>query len=333
MDKCYPVKEFLTQNQEHFRVETATSFAKPVSANEIEKMVFPPMVWIMESVLTTGLYMLAGRPKSGKSWMSLNMAIAVALGGIAMSFFKCAIADVLYIAYEDNKRRIQSRLQNISNQECSSSSPANLHFYSIGDFPQLNDGGLDQLSSLLKQNKNIKLIIVDTYGRGIKQMKSKNNNTFLDDYEYSANLQEFAIKNDICLLLVHHTRKLKGDNPFDDISGTTGIQAAADGLLVLNKQNGRTFLHCTGKDIEENSYEVEFKAGLWKIISKSECLIYSVEQQELIDCFNSDKTKVLRTSELATIVGKSESNISHLCRKLLLNGSLVKVKNGCYQLA
>lgn len=332
MGKYYSIEEFITKNQEHFSVEEVPRYAKPISAIDIEKMEFPPLFWIVNEILTTGLFLLVAKPKIGKSWMALNIAISVALGGMAMSFFKCNAADVIYIAYEDNMRRIQSRLLNISNQEKRTSSPANLYFYSIGDFPQLNDGGLDHLNFLLEQYENTKLIIVDTYGRGTKQMKSRNHNAFLDDYEYGALLQEFAIKHDVCLLIIHHTRKLQSDDPYDDISGTNGIQAAADGLLVLKQQNGKTFLHCRGKDIEENSYEVEFKAGLWKIISKSEYLTNSVEQQELIDCFNSDPTKVFRTSELATITGKTDSNISHLCKKLMQSGHLIKVKNGCYRL-
>jgi RecA-family ATPase len=332
MDNCRPIEKFLSENPSIFEVDSTHKFKLPISAYELDNMDFPPLNWLIEDLLTEGLYVLSGKPKSGKSWWALNIAYSIALGGKALSSFDCHKADVVYIAYEDNKRRLQNRQKKILHKEWIESAPKNFFFYAMDDFPKLNDGGIDQLKFLLNIYPNIKLIVVDTLARGSKQIKSKNNNTYLDEYDYMAEFQNFAINYGVCLLVVHHSRKQKSDDPFDNISGSVGVQAGADGLLVLEKENNRVLLHCTGKDIEEKTFEMEFKDGNWKVVEEIKFRANSIEQRELVDCFNNNYELILRTSEIAAKVGKKDDNVSHLIKKLVQDGYLEKVKNGCYKL-
>jgi RecA-family ATPase len=45
----------------------------------------PPIQWAIPEILPEGLTLLAGKPKLGKSWLALAMALAVASGGVALS--------------------------------------------------------------------------------------------------------------------------------------------------------------------------------------------------------------------------------------------------------
>ena len=56
--------------------------------------------------------MLAGRPKAGKSWLALNLAEAIANGGKVLGV-DVEQGDVLYLALEDNPRRLQQRLDQL----------------------------------------------------------------------------------------------------------------------------------------------------------------------------------------------------------------------------
>ena len=51
------------------------------SAAELQGRVFPPIKWIVPGILPEGLTLLAGKPKLGKSWLALDIAVAVASGG------------------------------------------------------------------------------------------------------------------------------------------------------------------------------------------------------------------------------------------------------------
>ena len=73
-------------------------------------MTFAPVRYVVEPYLVEGLTILGGRPKLGKSWMAFDFAVAVATGGHALGSIRCDQGDVLYLALEDNQRRLQTRL-------------------------------------------------------------------------------------------------------------------------------------------------------------------------------------------------------------------------------
>ncbi len=67
---------------------------------------FPDPVWAVPDLITVGLTILAGRPKVGKSWLALQTAIAVGTGGKVLDRH-VKQGSVLYLALEDNARRLQ----------------------------------------------------------------------------------------------------------------------------------------------------------------------------------------------------------------------------------
>lgn len=68
-------------------------------------------------------------------------------------------------------------------------------------------------------------------------------------------LQKFASEREICIVLVHHLRKMKDEtDPFAQISGTNGIFGAADSAFVMTRDrrvDDTTKLSVTGRDLEE----------------------------------------------------------------------------------
>ena len=75
------------------------------SAAELQGRVFPPIQWIVPGILPEGLTLLAGKPKLGKSWLALDIAVAVASGGSVLGR-ECEPGPVLCLALEDNQRRL-----------------------------------------------------------------------------------------------------------------------------------------------------------------------------------------------------------------------------------
>src|SRR5882762_5639351 len=81
-----------------------------VPAYDIMSKTIQLLEYAVPELLPMGLIILAGKQKIGKSWLDLNLGIAIATGGIALSKWKCEQGDVLYLALEDNDRRMQTRL-------------------------------------------------------------------------------------------------------------------------------------------------------------------------------------------------------------------------------
>ena len=83
-----------------------------------------------------------------------------------------------------------------------------------------------------------------------------------DKGDFQSRLKAFADSREICVLLVHHTRKSKNpEDSFDNINGSTGILGAADFTIVLDKHSRMddeaSFL-LTGRDIEQCERVIRF---------------------------------------------------------------------------
>src|SRR5579871_5682190 len=81
-----------------------------VTAAELQGMTFPAILWVVTGYIGPGLTVLAGKPKLGKSWLALAIAVAVATGGVVLGARQCARGAVLYAALEDPARRLRDRL-------------------------------------------------------------------------------------------------------------------------------------------------------------------------------------------------------------------------------
>lgn len=316
-------------------VKYQQSCIRLLSAKQIQDTKLEPIEWLAEGFLTEGLFILAGPPKVGKSWLSLNIAISVAKGNMVLSSFKTNKAGVVYLALEDNHRRIQSRIQNNLYYETDKKAPDNLYFPEFTNkVPKLNEGGIDELEKLVQDKPEVKLIIIDTLGRIRADKRRGDNNIYLADYELLAELQEFALRNKICVLVVHHTKKGSEDNVFEEISGTTGITGAADAMLVLKKVRGEHKLFITGRDIVEAEYKVAIdeRSCIWYISEEVKDAKRITAEREQILALLRDYGRGMKTGEIADLLGKEKSNISKLLKKLIEDRYLVSPKYGYYEL-
>jgi hypothetical protein len=84
-----------------------------VSVKDLQTMTFPPMRYVLPGLIPEGLTILAARPKAKKSWLMLDLAVAVAAGRFLLGDLKPAEGDVLYLALEDSHRRLQRRLDKL----------------------------------------------------------------------------------------------------------------------------------------------------------------------------------------------------------------------------
>ena len=50
------------------------------SCEEIMTTVYKPIEFVVDGLLAQGLYILAGAPKVGKSWLALEMCLSIAKG-------------------------------------------------------------------------------------------------------------------------------------------------------------------------------------------------------------------------------------------------------------
>jgi len=239
-------------NQLAFSIASETIKSKKkfqsVDGETLMNTPLPPIRFAVSTLLPQGLSILAGAPKVGKSWLALQICLAVAKGESLWSLpaTKCS---ALYLCLEDSFARIQSRLFDIGDD-----APANIHFVILAD--GIGTGLEEQIESFLSAHPDTALIVIDT----LQKVRSlTNDNAYAADYHDVGLLKAIADKHGITVLLIHHLRKQGDDDPMNMVSGTTGITDAVDNSFVLKETkrgSGRATLYCTGRDIEYREIEL-----------------------------------------------------------------------------
>ena len=236
-----------------------------VSMAELYDTVYPSKPPLIDGLLYTGTYLFVGAPKLGKSFLMAQLAYHISMG-IPLWNYPLRKATVLYLALEDDYRRLQERLYRMFGTEGTD----NLFFsVSAGN---LGNGLNEQMQEFIKEHTDTKLIIIDTLQK--VRENGGDNYSYANDYEIITRLKEFADSYGICILLVHHTRKQGAEDKFDMISGTTGLLGAADGAFLLQKEkrtgNAAT-LEISGRDQQDQKLH---------LIRNMETLLWELERAE-----------------------------------------------------
>lgn len=294
-----------------------------ITAADLGKMEFQEPKWIVPEILPTGLAILAGKPKLGKSWLALNICLAVASGGFVLGR-AIDSGTAIYFGLEDTERRLQKRLRLMNG---SGPLPAGLMLSTA--IPRIHEGGLEALEDAINRN-HPKFVVVDTLARF--RPPPKKNDGYQSDTDLIAAIKALADKYDLCILLVHHLRKSGAEDPLDEISGTTGISGAADSLLVLKRARGGSDaeLLSVGRDYEEVRFALKFVSdlGAWQVIGSAEEVALSRSRKEIVDLLRDSKG--LTPNQIAAELGKNRSTIRRLLSLMISSGTLNRDGKGKY---
>ena len=229
-----------------------------------------PLNFVVDTLISQGLHILAGSPKVGKSWLALWLVVTVAKGEPIWGM-RVKQGTTLYLCLEDSQLRIQNRLFDVTED-----APPNVHFCTESRI--LGNGLTEQLEQFLSEHPDTTLVIIDT----LQMIRGTNyDNTYANDYCDPSVLKRLADAHGIAVLLIHHLRKEKADDVFNRISGTTAISGAVDSSFTLvgeRRGSGRAKLHCIGRDIEYRELELRRNAdNVWEVMTDS------YQQPELLD--------------------------------------------------
>lgn len=240
-----PLVKTLEEKMRQMQRMSDPAYLHTVSMSELYETVYQSRPPVIDSLLYSGTYLFAGAPKVGKSFLMAQLAYHVSTG-LPLWGYTVHKGTVLYLALEDDYRRLQERLYRMFGTD----SADNLY---LAISAQVLGSGLDeQLQKFVREHRDTKLVIIDTLQKireagGVKY-------SYANDYEIVGRLKRFADHHKVCLLLVHHTRKQQADDKFDMISGTNGLLGAADGAFMLQKEkrtDSSAILEVSGRDQQD----------------------------------------------------------------------------------
>lgn len=253
------------------------------TCRELMSMQIEPTDWIIKDMLPTGLAFLCAKSKYRKSWMALQMCLAIAEG---RSFLEHQTIqyDTLYYALEDTKARLADRTAKMLKGKEPSDK---VHFVLKADC--IEKGLTEKITEELENYPNIKLVIIDTLQK-VRGSMSRDDTLYGNEYKEMSKIKDYADKHKICIMFVHHLRKMSDENDiFNTMSGSTALMGAADTIFVISKKK-RTdedaTLSMTGRDVEQKELVINFNNTeyMWEVEGTPEEMQSKRERAEYESC-------------------------------------------------
>lgn len=307
----------------------------------------PAKVALVKDLLYPGAWLVVGRPKIGKSWLLLQLALAVAENGSFLGF-PCQSADleVLCVFGEDDDARIQSRLAALG----VASAPRNSYVINQQMLFALAKRFAEQLTfaeflqGWLSGHPKVRLVIVDTETT-VRQVwagergQDGGPRVTETDYKQTRTFDEIALRLQIVVALVNHASKRKGEwtDIHELINRANTALAGASGSIALAdppdadpfdpKQKTRV-LGIRGRDL---------KADLLLAVHQREDMPYFVSDGEYAEVRQTqveaqimealeeltmevNAGEYVTTEDLSTSTGKSRGTVKRTVTRMLAKG-------------
>jgi len=290
------------------------------SMDELLAAEFPELRWIVPGLLPIGLSCLAGRPKLGKSWLGLQIAIAVGTGGRVFDQ-KIRQGRVLFLAFEDSARRLQDRARK---QGATSATQVTL----ATDWATFGEGGLTRLNDAIIRDGHT-MAVIDTFSRaaGMADQRDPAQMTML-----IGELQDIAQTQDMAILVIDHHRKSANyaPDPIDDIIESTAKGAVIDTAWGLYKERGKqgATLMIRGRDLEDRELALQWD-GLnccWQYQGEAGDIRDDTLKGQILAAIDDLGTlgELATQTNIAAQLGKDRGNVGHVLADLLNDGKIVK---------
>jgi hypothetical protein len=300
-----------------------------VNASDLRSKTFAPVKFVIPNLIAEGVTLLASRPKQGKSWMALDICLAAAADRLTLGAIKPRQGDVLYLALEDSERRLKRRIEKLLPAD---SWPRRLKLAT--QWRRLDRGGLDDLAAWCRSVANPVLICVDTLAKVRPQHNGKMTSHEADDAVIHE-LHALAIDYGVAIVLVHHDRRIAAQDRFDGVSGTLGLIAAADTVLLIKRGPTGITLHAKGRDIEDSEIAIQFDKTTcrWTALGDAAEVHRSNERSRVVAALR-EAGGALSIKEIMVRAELSNRNaVGVMLWKMVRSGEIRRARKGQYGLA
>lgn len=275
------------------------------SFKELSEKDIPQVEALVDNFLPgKGVFLFCGSSKIGKSWMALQLGFKITTGTPLWNF-DTVKKDVLYLCLEDGERRLQERMFKMSKEF-----PDEFHYATKAAL--IGKGLEEQLEQMLEEYPRVGLVIIDTFAAVRSLMPaSVNSNPYNVEYQTISSLHKIADERDIVILLIHHVRKMKSEDPYEDILGTNGLFGAADGAFIFRKKDYTdpdVQLYLKNRDMEERILTIRFNKTTynWELLN---------DNTPIEDALQNDED-VRKTVEYVMEHKQFEGSATELCEKI-----------------
>jgi RecA-family ATPase len=296
------------------------------TARQIVELELPPLKWLVDGLIPAGMIVLASPPKIGKTWLNLQLALAVSTGQRFADYAECQFGKVLFLDLEGGQRREKFRLQKLLGHM---PAPEGLKVYF--DFLRMDEGGLDLLDKMIAEEGYV-LVIIDIWNK-FRPPTPRGANLYDWDSQVGQQIQKIARKHDISVVLTHHTKKGSVDDHLESISGSNGLPGAADTNIVITRQRGtgQAVLYVTPRDAKEHHLAVEFQEGRWSILGDA-AEIQGSKRRSQIHALLTARKIPMSVKEIAEELDDGARQIRRILSKMVDDAAIERDGKGRYRI-
>ena len=299
--------------------------------------------WFYQQLLTSGAFLITGRPKVGKSWLLMQLAVSAARGEPFLDFDCAGPEHCLYIACEDDHARIKMRSQSFGEV------PEGVHvlvreqLMSLAKVYSEKFTFVEFLRHYLLQNPVIKLVFIDTeeasrqlWAHSSENVMAHAHNPVRKDYAEVVEFDKLGLDLGIFIGLVNHAGKRKPGAVIDYhemINRTNTAAAAASGSFVVadppghdpHETESKTRIFAVrGRDIpKEHLLAIEQPEGKSYFVSLGKYTLHKQTQAELaiLEALESIEIETWATAkELAAMADLSAGAVQRCISRMMKAG-------------
>jgi AAA domain len=193
-----------------------------------------PIPFIIDGLLPkAALSVLGGKAKHGKSSMSRCEAVCISKGQPFLDR-PTERGEVLLCSLEDSRQHVDNHLQLLG---YTPGKDDRIHIVSrlARDVSQT----VDAVAKFLVQNRDIKLVILDTLA---KVIRAKDSGDYDEMLSLCEQLHLLARETGVHIQALAHCKKVQHDDPFDNFLGSVEIRAETDTNIVIYDHRGQRLI-------------------------------------------------------------------------------------------
>src|SRR5260370_9523501 len=188
-------------------------------------------------------------------------------------------------------------------------------------WPRRNQGGLTHIEAYLKAHSEVRLVVVDTWAKVSPRLQGSMRSQYEDDYQSLAPLKRVADSYGVAGLVTHHLRKMRADDPLDEVTGSIGMVGAVDSILILKRERGQqeATLYVTGRDIEQElrlALTFDQTTATWRLVGDRTDIARTKERQDILDLLTEQAPLGMSPRQVAEALQKNYHTVRSLLRKM-----------------
>jgi hypothetical protein len=278
----------------------------------------PTPTWVIPRLLGTGLTILSGDRWSGKSWLALDLALAVATGGRALQSIACEAGDVIYFDMDNGKSRLAARMDVLL--EGRKADPSRIRFSSN---PPPETDLVTTLTGWVAEVDGPRLVVIDAAQRIGPIAGGRLARRELREEELSR-LQGWAHEEEIAVLVV--VRPQHGN-----VAHCERIMGIADATLELARKAGVPVLTIKGRDAPRRKMTLAFDGERWAVVDDGDNTRNAFLRTDILSVLKSSAWS-MSPRDVAAELGITKQNARQALSRLARDGEIVRDKPGTYLL-